>query len=1129
MIRFFAAHPTAANLVMALLIGAGLIALPSLKRETMPDFSKDAAQVQVVYPGASAADVEESICQRVEEALDGVTDLDEIRCEAREGIGTATVEMAEGGDLDRFLSEVGTEIDAIDDFPDLAEDPVVRQLNLTDLVISIAIAGPMSEPDLKVYAEQVKDRLTRLPEVSQIKLQGFSERQIRIALDAVALRQYGLSVADIADMVERQSIDLPSGKVETAERDILVRFLDERRSPRAFEDLVVRGGETGAELRLGQIAEITDRFELDEKRLFFNGQRAALLQVNMTKAQDALTVKRKVEEFLEQERSRAPPTVSFVLTRDVASIVEDRLTMLLRTGAELRLGQIAEITDRFELDEKRLFFNGQRAALLQVNMTKAQDALTVKRKVEEFLEQERSRAPPTVSFVLTRDVASIVEDRLTMLLRNGQQGLLLVFLVMWLFFSFRFSFWVTMGLPASFFGSLAIMTMLGLSINMLTMVALLIAIGLIMDDSIVIAENIASHLRKGKSPLDAAVDGTRQVTIGVSSSFITSICVFLPLAYLEGDMGKVLKVIPVVLIVTLSVSLIEAFLILPHHMAHAIGKNNNSAFRRWFDAGFERFRESVVGRLVDLAVEWRYLTVGLVLMALLASLSLIAGGHLKFRAFPDLDGDVIEARILLPQGTPLARTEAVVAEVARALERVEAAFAAGLPDGETLVKNLLVEYDVNADAFESGPHIATVTADLLAGERRKLRVDDILNRWRAEVGTVPDVLSLAFKEPQIGPAGLPIDMRLQGDDLVMLKAASDDLMAWLARYRGVVDLSDDLRPGKPEVRLKLRAGATALGLDATMIASQLRGAYHGRTAAEIQVGPESFEIDVQLSARDQDSLADLEYFAVTLPGGGQVPLSAVAKTEFGRGFARINRIDGRRTVTLRGDLDSELANLNEFLADTRSRFLPGFSERYPGVTLSLQGESAEQATTQASMAKGFLLGLLGIFILLSFQFRDYVEPVIVMLAIPLALIGVVWGHLLMGQDLSMPSMIGYASLAGIVVNDSILLVTFIKIRTREGAEVVEAARLASRGRFRPVLLTSLTTIAGLLPLLFERSLQAQVLVPLVTSLAFGLMASTILVLFVVPALYGILHDFGLSTLSREDRAAAVAPTPSPAQ
>ena len=1042
MIRFFAAHPTAANLVMALLIGAGLIALPSLKRETMPDFSKDAAQVQVVYPGASAADVEESICQRVEEALDGVTDLDEIRCEAREGIGTATVEMAEGGDLDRFLSEVGTEIDAIDDFPDLAEDPVVRQLNLTDLVISIAIAGPMSEPDLKVYAEQVKDRLTRLPEVSQIKLQGFSERQIRIALDAVALRQYGLSVADIADMVERQSIDLPSGKVETAERDILVRFLDERRSPRAFEDLVVRGGETGAELRLGQIAEITDRFELDEKRLFFNGQRAALLQVNMTKAQDALTVKRKVEEFLEQERSRAPPTVSFVLTRDVASIVEDRLTMLLR---------------------------------------------------------------------------------------NGQQGLLLVFLVMWLFFSFRFSFWVTMGLPASFFGSLAIMTMLGLSINMLTMVALLIAIGLIMDDSIVIAENIASHLRKGKSPLDAAVDGTRQVTIGVSSSFITSICVFLPLAYLEGDMGKVLKVIPVVLIVTLSVSLIEAFLILPHHMAHAIGKNNNSAFRRWFDAGFERFRESVVGRLVDLAVEWRYLTVGLVLMALLASLSLIAGGHLKFRAFPDLDGDVIEARILLPQGTPLARTEAVVAEVARALERVEAAFAAGLPDGETLVKNLLVEYDVNADAFESGPHIATVTADLLAGERRKLRVDDILNRWRAEVGTVPDVLSLAFKEPQIGPAGLPIDMRLQGDDLVMLKAASYDLMAWLARYRGVVDLSDDLRPGKPEVRLKLRAGATALGLDATMIASQLRGAYHGRTAAEIQVGPESFEIDVQLSARDQDSLADLEYFAVTLPGGGQVPLSAVAKTEFGRGFARINRIDGRRTVTLRGDLDSELANLNEFLADTRSRFLPGFSERYPGVTLSLQGESAEQATTQASMAKGFLLGLLGIFILLSFQFRDYVEPVIVMLAIPLALIGVVWGHLLMGQDLSMPSMIGYASLAGIVVNDSILLVTFIKIRTREGAEVVEAARLASRGRFRPVLLTSLTTIAGLLPLLFERSLQAQVLVPLVTSLAFGLMASTILVLFVVPALYGILHDFGLSTLSREDRAAAVAPTPSPAQ
>jgi multidrug efflux pump subunit AcrB len=418
-----------------------------------------------------------------------------------------------------------------------------------------------------------------------------------------------------------------------------------------------------------------------------------------------------------------------------------------------------------------------------------------------------------------------------------------------------------------------------------------------------------------------------------------------------------------------------------------------------------------------------------------------------------------------------------------------------------------------------------VTADLIGGEARDLPLDEILNLWRHEVGVVPDVLALTFKEPQFGPAGAPIDIRFQGAELDDLKAAASETAAWLGRYTGVADLSDDLRPGKPEVRLRLREGAATLGLDASAVASQLRAAFHGDTAAEIQVGPESFEIDLQLSHADQDSLADLENFSVTLAGGAQVPLSAVVRMRFDRGPARIARIDGRRTVTLRGDIDPRRANLNEILDDTRARFLPELLRRYPGVTVALEGETAAQTETQTSMIRGFLIGLLGVFLLLSFQFRDYVEPVIVMLAIPLALIGVIWGHLLMGLELSMPSMLGFASLAGIVVNDSILLVTFIKIRAREGLAIERAACQASRNRFRPVLLTSLTTIAGLLPLLFERSLQAQVLVPLVTSLAFGLMASTVLVLIVVPALYAILHDFGLSILSREASATQVpAPT-----
>ncbi len=1037
MIRYFANHPTAANLLMVLLLAVGAAALPSLKRETFPDFSADAVQATVAYPGATAEEVEEAICQRIEEAVDGLTDLKEVRCEAREGVGTATIEMVKGGSMDRFLTNVKTEIDAIDSFPEIAEDPVIEQINLTDQVISIAITGPMAEPDLKEFAEQVKDRLTLLPDVSQVDVQGFSERQIRIALDPLALRQYGLSVADIAATVERQSIDLPSGTVETGERDVLVRFADRRQSPLGFADLVVLGGETGAQLRLGQIATITDRFENDEDRVLFNGRRAAILEVTKTKQQDTLTVMQAVETFVAEERRRAPSAVSFTLTRDIASIVEDRLDML---------------TD------------------------------------------------------------------------NGVVGLVLVFLVLWLFFSIRFSFWVAMGLPVSFLGTFFVMTLLGMSINMLTMVALLIAIGLLMDDAIVIAENIATNVHQGKPPLAAAVDGTNQVAIGVASSFLTSVCVFAPLAFLQGDIGQVLRVVPVVLIATLSVSLIEAFLILPHHMVHALKhEGRRGRFRARFEIRFARIRDSVLGPVVDAAVSWRYLTVGLVLMAFLVSVSMLAGGVLKFRAFPDLDGDVIEARLLLPQGTPLAQTERAVGQLTAALDRVDAAFAPRQPDGRPLIRNVMIQHGRNLDAFESGAHLATVTADLLQAEIRDARVDDVLNLWRDETGAIPDAVALSFKEPQIGPAGLPIEIRLQGTDLNALKAASLELQDWLARYAGVQDLQDDLRPGKPEMRLRLREGALAMGLDAATIASQLRAAYQGQTAAEIQVGSESFEIDVQLSPEGQDSLADLDYFAVTLPDGSQTPLPAVATVETGRGFARIQRIEGQRTVTLRGEVDGLVANVNEIIADTSAEFLPALKSRFPSVSITLEGQAAEQEETGGSMRRGFLMGMLGIFLLLSFQFRSYVEPVIVMLAIPMALIGVIWGHLAMGLELSMPSMMGMASLSGIVVNDSILLVTFVKRNAAKGLALMDAARQASRDRFRPVLLTSVTTIAGLLPLLFERSLQAQVLIPLVTSIAFGLMASTVLILIVVPSAYAILHDFGLSTVAREDRTARSTP------
>ena len=1025
MIRFFASHPTAANLLMIAFMVVGLAAAPSVKRETFPDIPADKVEVRAVYPGASALEVEDAVCQRVEDAVDGIENLEEKTCEAREGLAIATIEMSEGNDIARFLDDVKSEIDAIDTFPDDVESPTTRQLERTDFVASVAITGPEDAPNLKALAEEVKDRLMPIPGVSKIDITGFSDRQIRIEVPAATLRQYGLSVDGLAGVVANQSVDLPTGSVEAADNTVLIRFTDERRSPSEFEDLVVVAAESGAEIRLGDIATITDRFELDEEKSYFNGRRAAYLVIDKSRGDDTLDV--------------------------VAAL-------------------------------------------------------------KEALEEERAMAPPSVTFAITQDISSIVSDRLTMLTRNGAQGLVLVFLVMWAFFGLRYSFWVAMGLPVSFLGAIAAMAVLGYSFDMISMVGLLIGVGLLMDDAIVISENIGAHRRMGRSPLEAAVHGTRQVLPGVVSSFLTTICIFGGLAFLEGRMGAIMKVLPVILIMVLTVSLVEAFLILPRHLKHSMdgGEDEPSGFRRRFDAFIDRLRDDWVGRGVDWAIEWRYLFVGGVFALLLVSASMIAGGTLKFRAFPDLEGNVVQARILLPQGTPLERTEAVVADVIEGLRAVEAEFQPRQPEGTTLVKNIGIQYGTNSDAYETGPHVATVSVDLLHSEVRDAPMDDVLNRWRETVGVIPDVINLKFAERTMGPAGRAIDIRLRGPDLERLKEASLEMQAWLNGYVGVQDLSDDLRPGKPEVRLHLREGAKVLGLTAADIAGQLRSAFQGREADEVQVGSESFEVDIRLAGLDRNSLADLDYFSVTLPDGGQVPLEAVAVLQHGRGVARINRVEGLRTVTLQGEVDTLVANANEIVRDTRKRFLPELREKYPDIQADFQGQARESSKTGGSIQRNFLIGLLGVFLVLSFQFRSYVEPVIVMAAIPLALIGVVFGHLAMGYELSMPSMVGATSLAGVVVNDSILLVRFIKLRRRRGESVVDAARHASRQRFRAILLTSLTTVAGLLPILTETSLQAQVLAPLVTSLAFGLFAATVLLLFMVPAFYTILDDFGLT-------------------
>ena len=1027
MIGYFTRHPTAANLIMLALIIGGLFAAPVLQRETFPRVQPSKVEITVLNPGARAEDVEEAICQRIEDAIDGIDNVTEITCQAGEGLARATVEMAEGANLDRFTTDVRTEVDAITDFPDQAEDPVVKQLGRTDFVASVAVTGIASRPDLKAFAEGLKDRMLRHGGIPKVEVKGFSDHQVRIELPDHVIRQYGISIADIARAVQRQSLELPAGSIQARDQDVLIRFADERKSPDDFRDIVVVAASGGGQIRLGDIAAITDRFDLDEDKVLFNGKPAAILDITKTETEDTL-----------------------------------------------------EVIDA----------------------------------VNAFLEAERAVAPPGIGMVVTNDVSSIVRDRLQLLLKNGGQGLVLVLLVLWLFFGLRYAFWVAAGLPVSFLGAAVLMVAAGYTINMLTMVGLLIVIGLLMDDAIVIAENIATKRAQGKQPLEAAVEGARQVLPSVFASFATTTCIFGSLAFLKGDLGQILKVVPIVMLFVLVVSLVEAFFILPHHLAHALahGADKPSRVQAAVDRGVEWLRDRWVLPLAGLAVRWRYLTAGCAVAVMLVSLSMIAGGVLKFSAFPELDGNVMEARILLPQGTPLERTEQVVARINGALQRVNEKLTPDQPGEQTLVQKVAVKFNQNTSAGETGPHVATITADLLDSESRSSRIDDVIAQWRTETGNLADVITVKFTESLVGPAGLAFDVRLSGTDLDEMKAAAVDLTDWLVGYRGTSNLADDLRPGKPELQVRLKDGAATLGVDARQIADQLRAAFFGTKVSEIQRGPESYEIDVRLAANNRDSLADFDNFTISQGDGSQVPLSAIADISSGRGYARINRVNGQRTVTVQGDVDVTVANASEILGDTRERFFPKLKQRYPGVSISLQGQNKEAQTTQKSMLSGFILGLIGVYLLLSFQFRSYVEPIVVMIIIPFALIGAIAGHILLGLDFTMPSMLGFVALAGVVVNDSILLVNFIKHYHGDTQSVAEAAPLASKARFRAILLTSLTTIVGLMPLLSETSLQAQILVPLVASLAFGLMATTVLVLFLVPAVYAIVDDFGLARL-----------------
>ena len=1032
MIRYFTEHPTAGNILMMAIIAIGLFSLTNLNKESFPLLDPSKVQVSMLYPGANPADVEDGICKRLEDATDGISFLHEQKCDARDNLAIFTLEMQEAGNIDVFYDDIKAAIDGISDFPDETEDAIIKQLGRISLVANVAITSKnLTTAELKALTESYRDKLLAIPQIPIVTVGGFSTHQLQVLIDPDNLLKYQLSVQDIANLIAAQALELPAGLLEGRETSYQIRFDNVRKTAEELADLV-----------------------------FLNSP----------------------------------------------------------GGGEIRLGDIAKIEDKFEKREERIELNGIPAGLLIISKNTTDDTLKVFKALNDFVEAENKILPHSTRLTITKNKASIVSDRLRLLVKNAWQGLILATLALFLFFNWRYTFWVALGLPVSFLGGLAMMVMFGITINMISMIALLMAIGILMDDAIVLSESIAHEYKKGKSPVESAIHGTERVFAGVFASFLTSAFLFGSLLMMKGDMGQILGVLPVVLLSVLTVSLIEAFLVLPHHLMHSLQHAHHKeppALRIKFEQRFSRLRDGV-GWMADVAIDYRYVTVGIALAMLVFSIGLITTGTVKFKAFPDLEGNTVDARILLPQGTPLAETERVINKILTALDKTAVTLRKN--ESESLIKNIQVNYGEHADAPENGTHLATISLDLLSTEIRNTKVAELTSLWRENSGDLPNVVSVQFREPKIGPAGRAIEIRLAGNNLEDLSQASWELQNWLRGYDGVSNLLDDLRPGKPEYIVQLKHGALAAGVDARSISSQLRAAYQGIKISDIYRQREAYEIIAKLDSKSHDELHDFDYFTVFSNTGVPISLTSVANIVEKRGFARIGRINHQRTVTIYGDVDAEIANTSEIISGTEKNFLHDLEKRYPEITFSLKGEVEKGTETKVSIISGFVLGALGVFLLLSLIFRNYREPAIVMLNIPLALIGAIWGHLIMGLDFTLPSMIGFVSLAGIVVNDSILLVVFVKQHVSEGMVLHDAAKQAVRDRFRAIFLTSITTVAGMTPLLFETSTQALILVPLVTSIVFGMLTSTLLILMVLPSAYAIMEDFGVIRFALKDEA-----------
>ncbi len=796
----------------------------------------------------------------------------------------------------------------------------------------------------------------------------------------------------------------------------------------------------------------------------------------------------------------------------------ERLEILTqKDGTILRLGDIAHVVDAFEDSDTTGRFDGKPAALITVYRTEKEDAISIAKAANEYVKKKSRELPEGLQLVDWADTSRLIQDRLDLLLRNGRVGLLLVFISLWIFLNIRLSFWVAMGIPISLLASLGFLSFSGGTLNMLTMFAFIMVLGILVDDAIVVAENIYSHMERGKNRVQAAIDGCYEVVLPVIATVVTSIVAFIPLLMMEGTVGKFMAVLPAAIIAALIASLIESLFILPAHLGHWVRPPKRGGFPSRVRNNIDRAVNWLIHRfyapILSFCLSARYLVIAVALVVFTVTVGLAVSGHVRFLFFPKLDSDWVEARLLFPQGTPIQQTRLAAKRIEQAAMALDEDFRS--KTGEPIVRHVFamlgeqIEQGERRGRIAGGSHIAQLIVELLPSEARGISAGEITNHWREKTGEIADIISLTFGAGGARPpGGKPIDVQFYGDDIEVLRRATNEFKRELRKYPGLHDIQDNFRPGKLEFQTSLKSQARVLGVNLDDLARQLRASFFGLQVLRLQRGREDVKVKLRYPPEERRSLEDIMNMRVRTSSGAEIPFHEVAEVKMVQGLDEIKRAARRRVVNVTADIDSERANPTEILSDLKTNFFPKLFNRYKGIGFRLEGQAKETKDSFASLLRAFAIAIAVIFAILATLFRSYFQPLIVMSAIPFGIVGAIWGHVVMGFDISILSLMGILALSGVVVNDSLVLLDFANRSLKNGMSVEGALRLAGVARWRAIILTTLTTAAGLGPMLFEKSFQAQFLIPMAISLCFGLLFATVITLVLVPVISLIGNDVG---------------------